>query len=66
MPFCSAVSHLQIDEHCVCLKQGVHAVFDGSPGKPWQEGEAHKSRIVFIGRDLDAAALQEGFQSCLA
>ena len=48
------------------LLQGVHAVFDGSPGKTWGEGEARKSKIVFIGKDLDAAALQEGLKTCLA
>jgi len=45
--------------------QGVHAVFEGSPGKPWKEGEAHKSRMVFIGRDLDANVLRQGLQQCL-
>ncbi|CAL8471470.1 g11012 [Coccomyxa elongata] len=45
--------------------QGVHAVFEGTPGKPWKEGEAHKSRMVFIGRELDANMLREGLQKCL-
>ena len=45
--------------------QGVHAVFDGTPGKPWKEGEHHRSRMVFIGRDLDERILREGFSKCL-
>ena len=46
--------------------QGVHATFDGSPGKPWEEGEAHKSKMVFIGKDLDKKALEAGLRGCLA
>ena len=45
--------------------QGVHAVFDGTPGKPWKAGERHRSRMVFIGRDLDERILREGFTKCL-
>ncbi len=40
-------------------------MFEGTPGKPWREGERHKSRMVFIGRDLDAKVLREGLQQCL-
>ena len=46
-------------------RQGVHAVFDGTPGKPWKAGERHRSRMVFIGRDLDERILREGFSKCL-
>ena len=46
--------------------QGVHQVFEGSPGKPWKEGEAHKSKMVFIGKDLDRDALAAGLKGCLA
>jgi len=45
--------------------QGVHMTLDSSEGAPW--GEVPRvSRIVFIGRDLDRAALNEGFKKCLA
>ena len=46
--------------------QGVHAVFDGTPGKPWREGDRHRSRMVFIGRELDEGLLRAGFAKCLA
>merc|ERR1711998_242829 len=32
--------------------QGVHMVFDGEPLAPWAAGEARKSTIIFIGRNL--------------
>lgn len=46
--------------------QGVHALFAGEPGKAWGEGEERVSRMVFIGRELDAGLLREGFEECLA
>ena len=46
--------------------QGVHSLFEGMPGRPWNEGEKRASRMVFIGRDLDAELLKEGFEACLA
>ncbi|MEO0948332.1 MAG: GTP-binding protein [Cyanobacteria bacterium J06641_5] len=46
--------------------QGVHMIFDGRPDRPWRENETPKSELVFIGRNLDAAQLQAGFQACLA
>ncbi|PAW77095.1 MAG: cobalamin biosynthesis protein CobW [Verrucomicrobia bacterium Tous-C9LFEB] len=45
--------------------QGVHMLFDGRPQAPWGESEKRQSRIVFIGQNLDRAALQKGFESCL-
>jgi len=45
--------------------QGVHMLFDGRPGEAW--GAAARScRLVFIGRNLDGAALDEGFRGCRA
>ena len=44
--------------------QGVHMLFDGSPDRPWRDEERY-NQLVFIGRDLDRAALTGGFQSCL-
>ncbi len=45
--------------------QGVHMLFDGKPDRPW--GKAPRSnRLIFIGRKLDRAALNEGFRQCLA
>lgn len=45
--------------------QGVHMMFDGLPGTKWKEGERRVSKMVFIGRELDAALLQEGFEHCV-
>jgi G3E family GTPase len=45
--------------------QGVHALFTGEAGAPWGEGEARTSRMVFIGRELDAELLREGFGECV-
>ena len=46
--------------------QAVHTLFEGELGRPWTPGEPRVSRLVFIGRDLDAGALREGFEKCLA
>ncbi|MCA3261502.1 MAG: GTP-binding protein [Telmatospirillum sp.] len=46
--------------------QGVHMLADSAWGKAWQRNEARVSRLVFIGRDLDAAALKSGFAACAA
>jgi G3E family GTPase len=46
--------------------QGVHMLIEGGDGKVWANGETHDSKIVFIGRDLDAAALTAGFTACIA
>ena len=46
--------------------QGVHSLFEGSPARAWREGEPRTSRMVFIGRELDAELLREGFKDCLA
>lgn len=45
--------------------QGVHMLFDGQAGAPW--GDAPRaSRLVFIGRNLDEDALNEGLMGCRA
>jgi G3E family GTPase len=45
--------------------QGVHMLFDGRPDRPWKKDERH-NQLIFIGRNLDRARLNEGFRSCLA
>lgn len=45
--------------------QGVHMMLDGDHQRPWKEGEARESRVVFIGRDLPEDAIRWGFESCL-
>lgn len=45
--------------------QGVHALFSGEAGSDWGPGEPRASRMVFIGRGLDADLLREGFEECV-
>ena len=46
--------------------QAVHMILDGELQRPWREGEHRYSRMVFIGRNLDEAALRQGFEGCAA
>jgi G3E family GTPase len=46
--------------------QGVHMVLDGAHQREWQPEEKRDSRIVFIGRELDAPRLKQGFEACAA
>ena len=46
--------------------QAVHMMADGDFIGPWKPGEAHTSRIVFIGRNLNRPQLRRGFESCRA
>jgi G3E family GTPase len=45
--------------------QGVHMLMDGRPGRPWG-AEPRQNTLVFIGRNLDRQALNDGFRACLA
>jgi G3E family GTPase len=45
--------------------QGVHMLFDSEDGKAWGKGP-RTSKMVFIGKNLDRAALNDGFRRCLA
>lgn len=45
--------------------QGVHMLFDGRKDRPWKTNETRKNQLVFIGRNLDEAALKQEFQACL-
>jgi G3E family GTPase len=44
--------------------QGVHMLFDGRPDRPWGKEPRHNS-MIFIGRNLDRAKLNEDFRKCL-
>jgi len=46
--------------------QGVHMILDGDHQRPWKEGEARESRLVFIGRQLPEEKIRQGFESCVA
>ena len=45
--------------------QGVHMLFDAKFDREWKDGENRTNTLVFIGKNLDRAALTEGFKSCL-
>ena len=46
--------------------QGVHMILDGDVQRPWKSDEPRKSRIVFIGRNLNEDELRQGFLACAA
>ena len=46
--------------------QGVHMIIEGDHQRPWKDGEKHESRLVFIGRNLDAERLKRTFEACQA
>jgi G3E family GTPase len=46
--------------------QGVHMLMESDDGKPWGRDEGRDSKLVFIGRELDAAELKAGFAACVA
>jgi G3E family GTPase len=46
--------------------QGVHMILDGDHQRPWGADEKRESRIVFIGRHLDADKIRKGFEGCIA
>jgi G3E family GTPase len=46
--------------------QAVHMILEGDFQRPWTDKDERHSRMVFIGRNLDEAALKAGFESCAA
>jgi len=52
-------------DHRRGVLQGVHRIFEVRPADPWG-GRKRDSKIVFIGRKLDRAALEAGLKNCLA
>ena len=51
--------------------QGVHMMMEMSSSaegafEGWPRGAERKSRMIFIGRNLDRAELENGFQECVA
>ena len=46
--------------------QGVHMILDGDLQREWRRDETRQSRVVFIGRGLDQAAIRDGFLACAA
>jgi G3E family GTPase len=46
--------------------QAVHMILEGDFQREWRADEPRYSRLVFIGRNLDEAALRKGFEACVA
>ena len=46
--------------------QAVHMILEGDLQREWTDRDQRYSRMVFIGRNLDEAALKAGFESCVA
>ena len=46
--------------------QGVHMIIEGDSQQPWRDDEKRESRLVFIGRNLNAQELEAGFMACVA
>ncbi len=44
--------------------QAVHMIADGDYIGPWPEGAERRSKLVFIGRNLNRPQLRRGFESC--
>ncbi len=41
-------------------------ILDGDLQRDWKPEEKRESRLVFIGRDLDAEAIRKGAEACAA
>ncbi|MET0314952.1 MAG: GTP-binding protein [Hansschlegelia sp.] len=46
--------------------QGVHMILDGDLQREWRPEETRRSKLVFIGKELDEAKLKQGFEACAA
>jgi len=46
--------------------QGVHMLFDAKFDREWKGDENRSNTLVFIGKNLERAALTEGFKACFA
>lgn len=44
--------------------QAVHMMADGDFVGPWPEGDPRRSKLVFIGRNLNRPQLRRGFEAC--
>jgi len=46
--------------------QGVHMMSEGAFTGPWPSTDSRRSRLVFIGRDLNEDVLRQGLEACAA
>jgi G3E family GTPase len=54
------------DEPKRFVVQGVHMIVEGDTQRDWKPDEKRVSRIVFIGRNLDRAELEQSLLACAA
>ena len=54
------------DEPKRFVVQGVHMIVEGDTQRDWKPDEKRISRLVFIGRNLDRAELEQAFMACAA
>ncbi|OPB31301.1 GTPase, G3E family [Bartonella sp. AR 15-3] len=45
--------------------QGIHMLLEGQHQRPWHQNEKRESRLVLIGRSLDAEKLKIDFENCI-
>merc|ERR1712203_705545 len=45
--------------------QAIHMLFANSQGKPWNEDEEKRCKMIFIGKNLNREELTTGFLSCM-
>ncbi|MDP2121930.1 MAG: GTP-binding protein [Hoeflea sp.] len=48
------------------VMQGVHMLLEGNHQRPWKPDETRLTRVVFIGRNLPRAIIENGFARCIA
>jgi G3E family GTPase len=53
-------------DHRRLVFQSVHMLLEGDFQRPWRPDERRESRLVFIGRNLDASWLRAGVEACAA
>merc|ERR1712039_880871 len=46
--------------------QAIHMLFANSQGKPWNDDEERKCKMIFIGKNLNREELTSGFMACMA
>merc|ERR1712217_179565 len=45
--------------------QAIHMLFASSEGNPWTDGEERRSKMIFIGKNIDREELTNGFMKCV-
>jgi hypothetical protein len=46
--------------------QGVHMILDGDLQREWKQDETRQSKMVFIGHQLNRAAIEKAVEACRA